>query len=498
VKALADVLVGLPGTSWRALHTLVYGFGGRPRFSARQARLWRDAARAAGLTALEVSADGLGGRVGPLQIRFSRFGAGEVYGTRIRISGPGLSPEVTVQPEGLGGSGRVTREIEVGDPRFDRAAWVEGPPALVRSVLDADTRRTIAGLFEGRLERPRLAPFWAEGQVDEGVLRVDVPEVTPPASGDLGEALLPLAGGRMEEARESYVGGLERLPDVLRLVVALARRLTTPVDVARRLAENLKTEPVAGVRRQCVTTLAREFPDHPAARGALLAACEDPDAEVRLRAGIALGPEGRETLLRVAGGEGAEDETTERAVAALGDHLTSAQAQEVLRHALRTRREATARACLLALGRRGGAGAVAVLVKVLAVERPGLAAAAAEALGDTADATAERPLLTALGGPDAVVREAAARALGRVGTVAAVPSLKKAEAGDGKTRAAARQAIAEIQARAKGAAPGQLSLAEREAGQLSIVSEQQGRLSLPADPSGLAEAGVPQDDRVEE
>jgi len=275
-----------------------------------------------------------------------------------------------------------------------------------------------------------------------------------------------------------YVGGLERLPEVLPAVLALARRLETPEDVPCRLAENLKGEPVAGVRLQVLVTLTREFPDHPATREALLAAREDPDAEVRLRAGIALGPEGRETLLRVAGGEGAEDETTERAVAALGDHLKSAQAQEILRHALRTRRETTARACLLALGRRGGTGAVAALVKVLAVEKPGLAAAAAEALGDTADASSEWSLLTALASPHAEVRVSAARALGRVGTVAAVLPLKEAESLDGALRAAARQAIAKIQMRLQGAAPGQLSLAGGEAGQLSLAPGEPGRLSL--------------------
>ncbi len=194
--------------------------------------------------------------------------------------------------------------------------------------------------------------------------------------------------------------------------------------------------------------------------------------------GITLGPEGRATLLGVASGEGADDETTERAVAALGWHLTTAHALAILRHALRTRREGTARACLRALGRRRGPEAVATLAKVLAVEEPSLASVAAEAVGETGDAGAEAPLVEALGSHHEAVRVAAARALGRVGTASAVVPLKVAEASDPRLRAAARQAIAEIQSRAKGALPGQLSLAESGAGALSIAEEEAGHLSL--------------------
>jgi hypothetical protein len=211
----------------------------------------------------------------------------------------------------------------------------------------------------------------------------------------------------------TVVSAAEHLPEVLGEVLDLARRLATPSDLALRLAENLKTEPVAGVRRQCLLALAREFPGHPASREALLAAREDPDAEVRLQVGITLGPEGRATLLGVASGEGADDETTERAVAALGWHLTTAHALAILRHALRTRREGTARACLRALGRRRGPEAVATLAKVLAVEEPSLASVAAEAVGETGDAGAEAPLVEALGSRHEAVRVAAARARAR-------------------------------------------------------------------------------------
>ena len=467
LSLLAFGMVGIPAAVYLLMQLGLVDWGGRERV-----RIWREAARAAGLSDVEESQGTLTGGTGSLRVRLSRYGVGDVHGTRITVSGPGLAGDLTVRPEGardLLRTVRGAREIEIGHDTFDGAAWVQGRPAVVRAVLDSDTRRALRALFEGRLERPGHSPFWATGRVDEGVLLVDVPEVVPRNEGEPGMAWA---------VGSDFVGGSHRLHEVLPVVLALARRLQTPEDVPRRLAENLKDELVAGVRLHCLTTLAREFPDHPATRDALLAAREDPDADVRLRAGITLGPEGCDVLLAIANGEGAPDQTTEQAVAALGPHLTAAEAQVILRNALRTRREATARACLGVLGQRRGAGVVATLAKVLAVETPELAAAAAEALRATGDASAEHPLLAALGSPHPPVRVAAARALGRVGTTAAVEPLREAEAGDSEMRRPARQAIAEIQSRAKGAAPGQLSLAGGESGQLSLASEEAGRLSL--------------------
>jgi HEAT repeat protein len=393
-----------------------------------------------------------------------------------------MPPGLTIRPEGLVSTvrgARGVREVEVGHDTFDAAVWVEGNATVARAVLDASTRRALRALFGGRLGRPGHTPFWASGYLEGGILHVDVPRSVPSHGRHLAEVQGQDAGAY------AYLGGQEHLAEVLAEVLSLARRLATPEDVARRLADNLKAEPVASVRLQCLATLAREFADHPATGEALLAASEDPDAEVRLRAGVALGPKGRDVLLAIAGGEGAEDATTERALLALGYSLTAEKAQGILRNALRTRREATARACLRALGQRRGGGIVATLARVMAVEKPELAAVAAEALGATDDVGAEGPLVVALGSPHPKVRRAAARALGRVGTTAAVVSLKERESRDGAVRAAARQAIAEIQSRARGAAPGQLSLAGGESGRLSLAPGEQGRLSLAPSP-GLA------------
>ena len=368
--------------------------------SEAQVRGWREAARAAGVVELEPSAGGLAGWAGPLRVRLSRYADSESSGTRITVSGPAMPAGLTIRPEGLVSAirgARGVREVEVGHDTFDAAAWVEGNATVARAVLDASTRGALRALFGGRLERPGRTPFWASGCLEGGVLRVDVPRSAPSRGPRLADDYEP----GEDSGAYVYLGGQEHLAEVLAEVVSLARRLATPEDVARRLADNLKTEPVAGVRLQCLATLAREFADHPATGEALLAASEDPDAEVRLRAAIALGPKGREVLLAIAGGEGAEDATTERAVLALGFYLTTAEAQGILRNALRTRREATARACLGALGQRRGPGVVATLAKVLAVEKPELAAVAADALGATADAAAEAPLVAALDGPHA-------------------------------------------------------------------------------------------------
>jgi HEAT repeat protein len=182
-------------------------------------------------------------------------------------------------------------------------------------------------------------------------------------------------------------------------------------------------------------------------------------------------------LRGLAEGEGAEDGTNARAVAALGTSLTLVEAQELLRRSLRTRRLLTAKACLSLLGQLGGTEATQTVAKVLLVEKHELGEAAAEALAATADPSAEAPLLRALAEGPPEVRRAAAAALGRVGTRDAVQPLRSAER-DGALRSAARQAIAEIHSRLAGAEQGQLSLAEGEAGRLSLAEGEAGRLSL--------------------
>ncbi|HVR96837.1 MAG TPA: hypothetical protein VMW27_09495, partial [Thermoanaerobaculia bacterium] len=75
-------------------------------------------------------------------------------------------------------------------------------------------------------------------------------------------------------------------------------------------------------------------------------------------------------------------------------------------------------------------------------------------------------------------------ALSRVGSVAAVLSLQEASERTADLRKAAHQAIAAIQARLKGAEPGQLALATTEGGELSMAPHEVGQLSVAPDPAG--------------
>jgi hypothetical protein len=491
LEALAVVGFGtaVAGSVWRFF--LVAAREARARMAA-----WRGWAAEAGVADLLDRGDGvLSGSAGDLRVQLRKYVEDEVHGTRVEIWGPRLARGLRLGPEGPGSllGFRDRKEIEIGDDAFDREVSVQGPPALALALLDDVLRGSVRSLVRGQLHLPGHTALWASGRLDDGVLRIDVPQRSNAARGRVYDK----DHREVEPAGRTYLDGEHKLPQVLRVGLELAARLSRPEDLPRRLAERMAAEPEARVRLKLVLTLLREFPEEAAARQAALAARDDPDADVRLRAGIALGAEGRDVLIGVAGGEGAEDGTSARAVAALGDSLTLAQATEFLKKALRTQREATARTCLKALGRQGGSEAIQTLKQVLAVEaglrrwpRRALAIDAAAALADTGDPSVEPALLAALQSPSTMVGIAAAQALGRVGTAAAVVPLREAEARDPSLRSPARQAIAEIQARLGGAAPGQLSLAAGgEAGQLSMAEdEEMGRLSLS---SGAPSQGAP-------
>lgn len=452
-----------------------------PALTGERAAAWREAMAAAGITRIERTGASVSGWKGSLWVSLARHERQGEPGTRITVAS--LAPTLTLRPEGADTTLRRLRgwqEIEVGDPDFDRVVWIEGPPLLVRAILDADTRLALLALFEGWLIRPRLSPFHATGRLEQGVLWIELPD----ARARRPEHLLwdrALAGGDGAHFTEA-----------LRAAIALAERLASPRDAARRIADNLRGEPLARARALCLTALARELPGHVATREALVAARDDSDAEVRLRAGRALGAEGRDLLLSLALGEGAEDATTAQAVTALGAQLTFDEATAVLRNALRTRRHETARVAMGVLAHGGSPEAIHMIARVLAVERGPLANAAAGTLGLTGSPLAEEPLLAALASVDASLRVAATRALGQVGSAAAVTPLRELEARDAAVRGEARQAVARIQARLAGAAPGQLSLAGGEAGALSLAGNEAGRLSLAAKrpaPAGPANEG---------
>jgi len=439
-------------------------------FERRQRRLmqrdWAQAMEASG--AVVVSTAWRGPRVtaalAPFEITMRTWGGTKFH--RWDPSGrfPPLSPIPMVMvdgmPEGLALSlegkgfykGAPEKELSIGDEKFDAAVYVQGPPALVRAVLDARTRHDLLVMLEQSLV------------VDAGRVR-----------------LLPsyLAKDPVTEQRPTTA-------QVVALVLEWARRLSWPDDAAARLAANARQEPIPEVRLWNLLTLAREYPEDAATAAALRAALTDGDAEIRLRAAMMLGPEATEILLRMARDEKGEDEQAARAIAALDDRLAPDEVHALLSRALRARRPQTARACIALVGRRGGTEALPVLSRILAIEKGDLAEAAAHALGASGQVAAEAALVAALHHERAFVCKAAAEALGRVGSLAAVVALKDMEAhthpSEVEVRRAAREAVAAIQARTGGGSPGQLSLAGGEAGQVSIAPDLPGRVSFPGRP----------------
>lgn len=417
----------------------------------RRGRLaaWRAAAARVRLEGVTESEGGLfggpflEGRAGPLRVRLQAYHRGkEEHGTRITISGLGHGAGgLTLRREGLATAfeKRVVgeREIEVGDPRFDEEYYVQGQGPLALALLDHETRRGLARLMRGRVEVPGSEAVSIRPSLSDGVLEAQVREGV-------------------------FSPGRHRIPDVLAAMLEVAPRLVAPPDVAARVAANLRDEPEPGARLQSLLLLAREFPSHPLTREALLAGRSDASPEVRLRASMALGEEGRDTLVALASGEGVGDGVAARAVGALGARMPTDVALGVLRRALSgDEQPETAVACLDGLGAAGQGGAESLAIEALRSDAP-------------------------------PVRAAGARALGRVGTVGAVAALHEAMDRGELPRGAGRQAIAEIQSRLAGAAPGQLSLAGGEAGALSLADGEPGRLSLAdAEP----EKGPPAQDR---
>jgi HEAT repeats len=260
----------------------------------------------------------------------------------------------------------------------------------------------------------------------------------------VGGALAVLVGRAATRAvRRSRTGA--------RLAVA-ARSVGRPAeDIPYGLAEDLQQEPEPSVRLQRLLTLVRKYPDHPGTRRALVALREDPDDEVCLQASLALGDDGLAMLHRLAENGATSDACAGRAIAALGDRMPAGKTRILLERALRNGRKETARACIDVLTRPGRVMPEALLLQALQNVEPEVATAAAQTLG-------------------------------RVGTIAAVGPLREHVSArlPSELRAAARQAILEIQARLTGAAPGQLTLAGGEAGALSLAAET-GGLSLSED-----------------
>lgn len=153
---------------------------------------------------------------------------------------------------------------------------------------------------------------------------------------------------------------------------------------------------------------------------------------------------------------------------------------------MQSRETGLAAAAIGALGRLGSAAAIERLVPLVTHPTPDVAASAIHSLARAAGPAAEPHLVAALQRAPSHAWLAAVEALAEVGTVAAVAPLRTlADSNllDFNLRRAIARAIAAIQARATGAAPGQLSLADEGDGRLSLPGEDSaGHLSLGEEP----------------
>ena len=407
----------------------------------------RDVASACGLT--EVAVDGRGtltGRKGQLDVTLRGDLEEGASGPRVVIGG--LFPDLWLARPGLGQ--RVFRvlgapDLEIGDPAFDSAALLQGPPLEVRALFDVTTRTA------ARTALARIASLKVEG----GRMTADC-TVPPPGS----------------EPRP--------VPSDLQILLDLARRLRPPETPRSRLAQIAHADPLETVRAVALRTLTEIEPRHPETRIALRAALNDARPALRLQAARALGDDGVATLLALADDLAAGDALSAEALAVLGDRCTVEQARPILQRAVVTSRTACARAALASVA-RGGAAEVTTLADVLARASEPIAEEAAATLGTVASPSAIAPLRSALRAPSLAVAAAAARALGSFAAAAEVAPLREAEARGGELSRAAREAIAAIQSRLTGATPGQVSLAGGEAGQVSVVESAEGRVSLETD-----------------
>ena len=429
---------------------------------------WRRVAAAVGLEDLQPVRKGvlgssprLIGRAGHLWVELWMDRSGNEASHCFAIGGLGHdAPGLTLHSEDLGSRVAKTlgeREVKIGDPAFDDQLYVKGSRALAQAIFDAETRLSTIRLF---------ADASADVWLSEGVLHY--------------------------ESADSQVMP-EWVERQLPLVLDVARQLSRPADVPGRLAANALRDPLPSARLAKLVTLVREFPNLPVTKDTLRAALDDASPGVRLRAARELGEEGKAQLLELALDHSGPEEIQAEALEALGDRLPLDEGQEVLSHALRSRRLAVAEACLAGLGQRGGPAVVAALTKVLAVEHGPLAVAASRALGASGEPSGEGPLVAALDRADEGLALAAAEALGQVGSAAAVSRLHRVEAtaSDQALRRAARQAVAQIQSRLTGATQGQLSLAEGESGQLSLAADERGRVSLPESGTASGDGETP-------
>jgi hypothetical protein len=246
-----------------------------------------------------------------------------------------------------------------------------------------------------------------------------------------------------------------QLPEAIQRMVKLAELLSLDArEVATRLARNAASEDLPAVRLKCLQLLQERFGEEEVARKASRYALADRSPEMRLRGAIFLAQ--IDAVLAIAKDPGLDVSLRVRACTYLARHAPSERGQ-----------------------------AIEDLARLLDAVDTNAAVAIAELLEEVGDATAEPALLKLLDRDSESVRIVAARALGHVGTVSAVEALRAHSGGIllSDLKRAAREAIAQIQARLGVVEPGRLSLVEAKRGtERSVSRPSRGGVSLSPGP----------------
>lgn len=334
------------------------------------------------------------------------------------------------------------RDVEFGDPDFDELVYARGSELLLTALLDHTTRPLVFGLVN------------RGGRVAGGILRLSDPDV-----------------------RAGDVPGT--VQDLLETVAHLDR----PADLVERLCAIARRDPQPGARLHALSLLTGRMADDPRVRVVCRELLDAPEEELRLAAATFMGEEGRASLLAIARNVPGDNPNAVRAIRVLGRRLAGDEAGDILDAARRADCRGVVLAAIDALALIGDGAALRRLPMVRTLGDAELAVGVVTALGRSGNPAAEGRLISALDDERPSVIRAAVEALGRVGTVAAIPWLRRlAEGGEHSLRGPARQAMAAIQSRLPGASPGQLSIATGEEGQLSMADDRGGRVALSADP----------------
>lgn len=389
-------------------------------------------------------------RTFPVQVREEARGKSGVWTVVEVKAGRRVPDNLFLGREGIGASfGKlfVGEDIATGDERFDAAVVVRGPASRALALLDEETRHRVTELVK------------AGGKVKDGVVSIAL--------------------------HRRFRDG-EALSGIIQQLVAVAERLAQPDQTVERLAALARFDAVPGTRHRCLQELIGSHSGDPLTDMALRSALADRTPEVRLLAAVALGDAGLDCLREIVASGGTSPEVARSAVEALGERLPEEVALTRLEKAVRAGHERLVHVLVERFGPSTSRQGVARLARQLRHETPAeTAAACARALGRTGSAAAVAPLVAALARDGAAVRAAAAEALGKVGSVGTIAALREAASGNlmsPSVRRAAVAAIAEIQSRLTGAAPGQLALSRGEAGSLALADRADGDLTLVGSP----------------